>query len=200
MKQPISQFSPSPSNNSPLIPIVISILVTAIVVGGGIFGWMNQKQQAMKGEIVSLHNQLDQIKQVSPTPPTNANGQKPTTTPQSNFEAYQARQAKIAELKANPQLTVDDIYDLQQIISFSEWKDLFDAARKAVVKGSIGGIQFDLVFNWKKGNWVHFNVIPESVETDIAQLYLEKVGGSWKTYGPGTAFPDLYDQHPELFK
>ena len=200
MEQPVSQFNSSSSNNSSLVPIIISVILTAIVFGGGVFWWMNQKQQGMNDEIVSLHNQVDQLKQVSPTPPTTTNSQNTTTTPQSNLEAYQARQAKIAELKANPQLTVDNIYDLQQVISFSEWKDLFETARKRVVEGSVKGMQFDLVFNWKKGNWVHFDVIPENIETDIAQLFLEKVDNHWQVYGPGTAFPDLYEQHPELFK
>ncbi len=75
MEQPISQFGSSPKNNSPLIPIVVSVILTAVVVGGGIFWWMNQRQQVLNNEIVSLKSQVDQLKQVSATPPTNSNNQ-----------------------------------------------------------------------------------------------------------------------------
>lgn len=200
MEQPVDQLNSSSKNDSSIMPVIISVGLTSIIVGGGIFWWMNEKQQELNNEIVSFQNQVDQLKQISSASPTTTNGKNTTTTSQSNFEAYQARQARIAELKTNPQLTVDDIYDLQQVISFLEWKDLFETARKRVVEGSVKGMQFDLVFNWKRENWVHFNVIPENVETDIAQLFLEKVDNRWKAYGPGTAFPDLYEQHPKLSK
>ena len=200
MDQSISQLNSSSGSNSPIVPMIVSVVVTAIVFGGGVFLRMNQKQQIMNDEIASVRNQLDHLKQVSSTPPPTTTNKNITTPPQPNLEAYQANQAKIAELKANPKATVDDIYDLQQVMSFSERKDLFETARKRVVEGSIEGMQFDLVFDWKKGNWIHFTVIPENVNTDIAQLYLEKVGNHWQAYGPGTAFPDLYEQHPELFK
>ena len=124
----------------------------------------------------------------------------PNTTQPSNYELYQQRQGKIELLKANPQLPVDNIYDLQAILAFSEKKQLFETARSFVSSHSTQGMQFDLVFNWKKGSWIRFAIIPENIETDNAQLFMEKVDGKWVVRGFGTAFPDLYEQHPELFR
>ena len=48
--EPTNQFDVSPRNNSPLIPVIISVVLTAIVVGGGIFWLMNRKQTEVKTE------------------------------------------------------------------------------------------------------------------------------------------------------
>lgn len=50
MEQPTSQSDSSPRNNFPLIPIIVSVILTAIVVGGGIFLWTNQKQTEVTTE------------------------------------------------------------------------------------------------------------------------------------------------------
>jgi len=75
MEQPINQFDTAPKNNSPLIPVIVAVILTAIIVGGGIYWWANQKQSELNNEVVSLRTQVDQLKQVSTTPPTGSNNQ-----------------------------------------------------------------------------------------------------------------------------
>ena len=77
MEQPVDQFNSSLTSRSPLIPIVVSVVLTAVVVGGGIFWWANQKQNELQNEITSLNNQLQQT---SPTPTTTGNQSTPAST------------------------------------------------------------------------------------------------------------------------
>lgn len=49
--------------------------MTAVVVGGGIFWWMSQKQQVLNNEISSLKNQVNQLQQISNNQPTTTNNQ-----------------------------------------------------------------------------------------------------------------------------
>src|SRR3990167_160373 len=74
MEQPINQFE-SQKNSVQFLPIIISVVLTALVVGGGIFWWTNQKQTELNNEIVSLRTQVDQLKGTSDVTPT------PTPTP-----------------------------------------------------------------------------------------------------------------------
>jgi hypothetical protein len=50
MEQPINQFDTSPKISSPLIPVIISVIMTTIIVSGSIYLWTNQKQTVKTGE------------------------------------------------------------------------------------------------------------------------------------------------------
>jgi hypothetical protein len=66
----------SPQNSFPLIPVIVSIVLTAVIVGGSIYWWSIQKQTELKNEVVSLQNQIDQLnKTVSPNQITSDNNQ-----------------------------------------------------------------------------------------------------------------------------
>jgi len=69
MEQPVNQFDSTSKNNLPLLPVAVAVILTAIIVGGGIYWWTSQKQTELNNEIISLRTQVDQLKQVS-TPPT----------------------------------------------------------------------------------------------------------------------------------
>jgi len=60
MEQPINQTNSDQPSTSPLIPVIVSVILTAIIVGGGIFWLANQKQDKLQNEITSLTNQLQQ--------------------------------------------------------------------------------------------------------------------------------------------
>jgi len=98
------------------------------------------------------------------------------------------------------ELTINSIDDLQLVLTFEERKQVYDLARKSVMNYSSPGMEFSLVFNWKKGDWIKFSVIPENIETDNAQLFLYKENDQWILKGFGTAFPELYEKYPELFE
>lgn len=67
-----NQSNSSPQNGFPLIPVIVSVVLTAVVVGGGIYWWSTQKQAELKNKVVSLENQINQLsKTVSPTPASN---------------------------------------------------------------------------------------------------------------------------------
>ena len=110
------------------------------------------------------------------------------------------RQKYINSLKANPNLTVSDIDDLRDVLGQTEFMQMFNTARNYVVNKSVSVMKYDLIFQWKKGDWIKFKVISENVITDDMELYMQKVNRKWIGYGVGTSFPDLHKQHPELFK
>ena len=79
--------------------------------------------------------------------------------------------------------------------------ELFISAYGAVKARTAPGMQFHFVLKKQIGNWAIFSIIPISVDTDNTQLFMEYVNGVWLwRAGPGTAFPDLWEQHPELFE
>lgn len=61
MEQSISELNSNSASKTPFIPIIISVVLTSIIVGGGIFWWANQRQNELQNEIASLNNQLQQI-------------------------------------------------------------------------------------------------------------------------------------------
>lgn len=157
--------------------IIIGIIATILVVGIVGYFALNKSaqrpiQQNPSYQTTSTNTQLA---------PTNI-----TSTSQSSM---------ITGTVATP-----TVYDFQANIPFLERKQLFDNARAFIVAHSAPGMQFDLIFSKQVGNWVVFKVFPENIDTDIATLFMEKIGGTWKAQDFGTAFPDLYDRHPELFK
>ncbi|MDO8676241.1 MAG: hypothetical protein Q7K16_01130 [Candidatus Azambacteria bacterium] len=85
MEQPINQFDSTPKNNSVLLPVIITFALIAIIVGGGIYWWANQKQNELKNEIAILNNQISQLRQVPVPNPAQTTQptfqQPPETTP-----------------------------------------------------------------------------------------------------------------------
>lgn len=86
------------------------------------------------------------------------------------------------------------------LYSASERATIISKAKEFVIAHSAEGMEFDLVFRKHIGNWVVFSVVPKNIETDGAQLYMEKEDSEWKVRAFGTAFPELRKQHPELFE
>ncbi len=84
MEQPINQFNSSPVNKSPLIPIVISVILTGVIIGGGIFWWANQRQHELQNQITSLNNQLQQTS-LTPTTTGNQHTSAPSSLNQSDL-------------------------------------------------------------------------------------------------------------------
>lgn len=70
MEQPINQFDSSPKSGTQFLTIIITVALTALVVGGGIYWWANQKQTELNNEIVSLRTQAEQLKGTSSIAPT----------------------------------------------------------------------------------------------------------------------------------
>ena len=58
MEQPINQFDSAPKNNSVLLSVIITLTLTAIIVGGGIYWWANQKQTELNNELVKTKFEL----------------------------------------------------------------------------------------------------------------------------------------------
>lgn len=58
----MNQFDSSLTNKSLILFVIIAIASTAIIVGGGIYWWANQKQAELNNEIFSLRAQVNQLK------------------------------------------------------------------------------------------------------------------------------------------
>jgi len=61
MEQPINQINSNTTKTPPLTLVIVSVILIAIVVGGGIFWLTKQKQNKLQNEITFLNNQLQQI-------------------------------------------------------------------------------------------------------------------------------------------
>lgn len=167
--------------------LAMALFVTLPFIGG----WIGYKYAPEK--IV----EVDQIVYRKTEPVVSTTNE--TTSADAVLSPYEKRLQHIEKLKSDPNLKIDNIYDLQSVVTFKEFETMYASARKYVTENSIEGMQFSLVFNWRKGEWVNFMVIPENVETDNAQIFMQKESGQWILKGFGTAFPDLYVKHPELF-
>jgi len=93
-----------------------------------------------------------------------------------------------------------EVIDINSVLNFNDRKQLFNSAREFVKANSAKGMVFDLILTKKIDNWVKFEVIPENIETDSAQLFMEKTNGVWEGKAFGTSFEGLSETHPELFK
>ena len=60
--QPVLEM-PETKKNHTVLAVIISVVVTAAVVGGGVYFWQNQLQSKLSGEIANLQNDIDQLKQ-----------------------------------------------------------------------------------------------------------------------------------------
>jgi hypothetical protein len=108
------------------------------------------------------------------------------------------RSARINALKADPSLPINDVHDLETVLPDAERIQLYEAARAFVAQHSIQGAAFSLMFEFKKGDLINFEVIPENTVTDHAQLYMQKLDGKWvaEDLGSGPLVP--YDELPKL--
>lgn len=123
------------------------------------------------------------------------------STTQVTSPSHQTPEEKaiyIESLKANPNLRINNVLDLRDVLNEKELKEIYNLARD-YAKSRTGSEDFDLIFQWKKGDWVLFNYVPFSQENDHAQLYLHKVNTNWTAYGMGTGFPELWEKYPDLF-
>jgi hypothetical protein len=100
------------------------------------------------------------------------------------------RSQMVNAMKADPSLPIYNVYDLESVLPDAERVQLYEAARAYVVQHSVPG-EFSLLFKWKKGDFVNFEVIPETIVTDHAQLYMQKVDGKWVGEDLGTGPPDF---------
>lgn len=66
MEQLVNQ-SESQKNSVQFLPIIISVFLTILIVGSGIFWWTNQKQNELRNEITSLNSLVNQLQQTSTT-------------------------------------------------------------------------------------------------------------------------------------
>jgi hypothetical protein len=60
--QPVLEM-PETKKSYTVLAVIISVIVTAAVVGGGVYFWQNQLQSKLSGEIANLQNDIDQLKQ-----------------------------------------------------------------------------------------------------------------------------------------
>jgi hypothetical protein len=79
---------------------------------------------------------------------------------------------------------------------FAERQAIYAAARTYIADNSVADMQSSLVFDWKRGDWIRFTVIPETVETDNGLLFMRNVAGQWQVENFGTAFPEMYEAFP----
>ena len=95
---------------------------------------------------------------------------------------------------------VSNYLDLEESMPLSERVQLFEAARSYASTHAVPNMQFDLVIYKHEGDWIRFKLLPENVETDIADLYMEKVDGNWVGRSLGTGDPGLTDAPSDLFQ
>jgi hypothetical protein len=108
------------------------------------------------------------------------------------------RSARIDALKADPSLPINDVRDLESVLPDAERIQLYEAARAFVAQHTIQGVAFSLMFEFKKGNFINFEVIPENTVTDHAQLYMQKLDGKWVAEDLGSGPPVPYDEFRKL--
>ncbi|MBU1102342.1 hypothetical protein KJ853_01645 [Patescibacteria group bacterium] len=65
MEQEINQFNSPPKKYFTFLPIIIAVILTAVIVGCGIYWWVGRKQAILNNEITFLRTQLDQYKTAS---------------------------------------------------------------------------------------------------------------------------------------
>jgi hypothetical protein len=104
------------------------------------------------------------------------------------------RSARINALKADPSLPINDVHDLESVMPDAERIQLYEAARAFVAEHSVQGMEFSLMFEFKKGDFINFEVIPENTVTDHAQLYMQKLDGKWVAEDLGSGPPVPYDE------
>jgi len=108
------------------------------------------------------------------------------------------RDERIARLQADSTMSIDSVDHWQAVVPFAERQALYATARTYLLDNSVAAMQTSLVFDWKRGDWIRFTTIAESVETDNALLFMRLVAGQWTVENFGTAFPDMYEEFPEL--
>lgn len=90
--------------------------------------------------------------------------------------------------------------DLNSILGEKDSRELISIAKRFVQNASEPGLEFDLIPVKNIGDWVIFEVLPKNAEVDPAKLFMQKTNGKWEGKAFGTAFPELEEMHPELFK
>jgi hypothetical protein len=108
------------------------------------------------------------------------------------------RSERINAMKVDPSLPIDNVRDLESVLPDAERIQLYEAARTFVAQHSVQGMDFSLMFEFKKGDFINFDVIPENTVADHVQLYMQKVDGKWVAEDLGSLPPVPYDELPKL--
>jgi len=188
IKQPVSDIQPeSPTHVlhtiTPVSKYLALVLFITLPFIGGWIGYQNAPVAVPMVEVVQV---------AMPAAPIIADATIGGLAPIDD------RDERIARLLADPTLPIDTIDDFQAVLPFVERSGIYASARAYMSDNNVADEQSSLVFDWKRGDWIRFTVIPESVETDNALLFMRLVDDEWTTETFGTAFPDLYEAYPEL--
>ncbi|MBI2029239.1 hypothetical protein HYT02_02380 [Candidatus Gottesmanbacteria bacterium] len=70
MSEQIDQFSGQNKTLRIIVPLVISIIATALIVGGGFYWWGKQKETKLNNQITNLQNEINQLRQSKTSMPT----------------------------------------------------------------------------------------------------------------------------------
>ena len=103
-------------------------------------------------------------------------------------------------MKADLNLPIYDVRDLEFVLPDAERIQLYEAARAFVVQHSVQGMEFSLVFEFKKGDFINFEVTPENTAADHVQVYMQKVDGKWVAKDLGSLPAVPYDELQKSFQ
>ena len=70
MDEQTDQFSGQNKTSRIIAPLVISIIVTALIVGSGFYWWGKQKETKLNNQITNLQNEINQLRQSKTSTPT----------------------------------------------------------------------------------------------------------------------------------
>jgi hypothetical protein len=121
----------------------------------------------------------------------------PTLSRSDKLSPAEQRSQRFNAMKADPSLPLYDVRDLESVIPATERIQLYEAARAFVTQHSVQGLEFSLIFEFKKGDFIDFEAIPENTVTDHQQLYMQKVDGKWVAEDLGSGPPVPYDELPK---
>jgi len=113
---------------------IIAVIVTAIIVGGGVYAWqkssLQSTEQSLQQQITSLQKQVDKFQEpTQPVVTTPETIQKPTqpTDKTANWETYQNKELGF-ELKMPSYVSVDKEFNDQynRLVIFKSEKENFE--------------------------------------------------------------------------